>query len=229
MKRTYISPEFDYRPVYGTYTMIDTYSFFGSVMMRVEDKIEILDQNLTFNQLQTGEQLDEASELILPQIIYDTSTNKSLNHTLELAVDQTEFQKENSAKWILTIEAKDILRNHFFAILKSSRTFEGLKNEHVLSGNVDQAIFEYINNNILKKYAFKELNLYLDYVDLCNDDTLQYLNAFDQTIVQESLKLSTLEQSVSSDESIITLRFNQAKPAYNFSYKYYFNLYYEKL
>jgi hypothetical protein len=148
---------------------------------------------------------------------------------LELAVDQTEFQKENSSKWVMTVESKDILRNHIFAILKSSRTFEGLKNNYVTSGSVDQAIFEYINNNILKKYALKEITLYLDYVDLCNDDTLQYLNAFDQTIVQDSLKITTMEQTISSDESIITLRFNQAKPAYNYSYKYYFNLKYEKL
>jgi len=129
----------------------------------------------------------------------------------------------------MTVEAKDILRNHIFAILKSSRTFEGLKNNYVTSGSADQAIFEYINNNILKKYALKEIMLYLDYVDLCNDDTLQYLNAFDQTIAQDSLKITTMEQTISQDESIITLRFNQAKPAYNYSYKYYFNLKYEKL
>jgi hypothetical protein len=229
MKRTYISPEFGYRDVYGTFTMESDGAFFGSVMMRLEENIEIINDNLTYNQLLSGEQLSETNEINLPQIIYDATYNKEYNHTLTLDLNQTEFQKENSARWQMRIELRDILRNHLFAVLKNARTFEGVKSEYTSFGNVDQAIFDYINKNLIYRYAFKEMSLFIDFVDLCNDDTLQYQNNFDPTLTNEKLKIKNFEQTLSTGEEFLNISFSQSKPAYNFSYRYNFDLKFEKL
>jgi hypothetical protein len=229
MKRTYISPEFSYRSVYGTYNLEGDGIMFGSVLMVTEKKIDIVDESLTYVQLNTGEQLDEDAELNATQIIYDSASNKLFNHTIKLADGQDSFVKENNAKWEMTIELQDILRNHLFATLKNARTFEGLKSEFTALGDVDQSIFSYINKNLLFKYGFTKIDVFLDYVDLCNDDTLQYKNDFDPTLTATDKKFTSFDQVISPGEKQITLRFNQTKPAYNYSFKYNFNVYFEKL
>jgi hypothetical protein len=229
MKRTYISPEFDYKPVYGSFTMEETSVFFGSKMLKIENYIDILNENLIYNQLNTGEQIDESSELNLPQIIYDTTLNKKFNHTILLDLDQTEFQKENSAKWEARIELRDILTNHLFAILKNARTFEGLKIDMVLNGDVDSSIYDYITKNIISRYSYTKMDLFLEYIDLCNDDTLQYAVKYDYNIEKPQNKTEKFLQEVSSDGNFLNISFNQEKPAYAFSFRYYFNLYFEKL
>jgi hypothetical protein len=229
MRRTYISPEFDYKPVYGSLTMEETSVFFGSKMIKIEDSVDILNENLIYNQLNTGEQIDESSELNLPQIIYDSTLNKKFNHKISLDLDQTDFQKENSAKWEARIELRDILTNHLFAILKNARTFEGLKNDMVLSGGVDSSIYDYIIKNILSRYSYTKMDLFLEYIDLCNDDTLQYAVVYDYNIEKAEKKFEKFSQEVSPDGKFLDISFNQEKPAYAFSFRYYFNLYFEKL
>ena len=229
MKRTYISPEFDYKPVYGTYTMEGDGIIFGSVLMRTESKIDITNENLNYNQLFTGEQIDEDVDLNATQIIYDAPSNKLFNHTILLIENQTDFQKENNAKWEIKIEIKDILRNHLFATLKNARTFEGLKSDFTLQDSVDLAVYNFINSQVINKYGFIKVEFFIDFVDLCNDDTLQYKNQFDPTLTATDKKLNTFEQNISTGEGYLTITFNQSKPAYNYSFKYNFNLYYEKL
>ena len=46
MRRTYISPEFDYKPIFGTMNMLEQSSFFGSKMLEIEDKIDIKNENI---------------------------------------------------------------------------------------------------------------------------------------------------------------------------------------
>lgn len=229
MKRTYISPEFDYKPIFGTFDMQESPSFFGAKLMDIEDKIEIKNSNLSYNQLASGEQLDLASENNLPRIVYDTTINKSLNHSLELDPNQSDFDKENSAKWIFRIEIRDILRNHLFALLKNARTFEGIRRGYVINGDVDSAIFDYINKNILNRYELRETELFISYTDLCGDNTLQWGNVWDKFIESESTKQKKFLSQISQDERFLTLNFTQEKPAFNFSFRYYFNLYYEKI
>jgi hypothetical protein len=129
--------------------MSEDAAFFGSKMLEIEDSINILSDNLIYNQLSTNEQIDESTEKNLPEIVYDATVDKGVNHKIELDLNQTDAQKKTQAKWILTIELKTILNNFIFATLKKYRTFEGVRNSIVLSNNVDIAIYDYINRNVL--------------------------------------------------------------------------------
>ena len=84
MRRNYISPEFQYDQVYGTFKMSEDSAFFGSKMLEIEDSINILSDNLIYNQLSTNEQIDESTEKNLPEIVYDATVDKGINHKLEL-------------------------------------------------------------------------------------------------------------------------------------------------
>jgi hypothetical protein len=93
MRRNYISPEFNYEPVYGSFNMLEQSSFFGSKMLEIEDNLNITNDNLVYYQLISGEQIDEVSERSTTPIVYDQALDKSKNHTLQLLELQSEFLK----------------------------------------------------------------------------------------------------------------------------------------
>ena len=49
MRRTYISPEYYYNNVYGTFNMVEESNFFGAKMLEVEDMIPIDKQDISNN------------------------------------------------------------------------------------------------------------------------------------------------------------------------------------
>ena len=164
MRRTYISPEFDYSPIWGTFNMEEESTVFGSKMLEIEDNLEIHDQNLVYFQTQDAEQLDLSIESSLPSISYSASEDKRLNHTLVLDESQTESQKNTRARWIITIDLRTILTNYLFATLKRWRTFEGVRNSMTKSNDVSFAMQEYIIKNVLDRYKLNRVELYLNYV-----------------------------------------------------------------
>jgi len=229
MNRNYISPEFEYKPVFGTLKMSEDSSFFSSKMMEVEDSLNVLSDNLIYYQLNTGEQLDEETEKSLPQIIYDATVDKDDNHTLSLDLNQSDAQKLDKARWILKIDLSTILSNYIFALLKKNRTFDGVRNSMVLSNDVNTAIRDYIQRNILSRYKYSRIELYHFPVDLGAEGILRYVNTYDQFIESTNNKMMDFESQTAADSSAITITFNQKRRARDFAFKYYFNLYFEKL
>lgn len=230
MRRNYISPEFNYVNTYGTFNMIEQSSFFGSKMLEIADKIEINNESVIYYQQVNGEQISLNIELNLPQIVYDTVSDKELNHTLTLDETQSESQKNANAKWILDIKIKNVLRNYIFANLKKYRTFEGVQNLMVVNKNVDSAILSYIDNNILNRYKFSKVELYYKSVDLLTSSSLKYNNKYDVNIELFPNSLFTKFQTETDSNGLdIRVIFFQDKPAAQYSFNYYFNLYFEKL
>ncbi len=141
MRRTYISPEFEYNKVYGTFNMKEQSSFFGSKMLEIDDMISIKNDNIIYYQLSNGEQIDIRSESgIYPQIIYDAVLDKKTNHTIIIDESQTEYEKSQNARWIVDIQIQNILRNYIFATLKKFRTFEGVRNNMTINNSINSSI-----------------------------------------------------------------------------------------
>lgn len=230
MRRTYISPEFNYVPVYGTFNMLEQSSFFGSKMLEIADNIEIKNENIIYYQNAQNEQINLNVESALPQIIYDTVADKSSNHTLMLDEAQSEAQKDGFARWIIDIDIKSVLRNYIFASLKKFRTFEGVQNLMVVNKNVNSSILSYIDNNVLNRYKFSKVELYYKPIDLLTTASLKYNNKFDVNIEIFPNSLFTKFQTETDGENeSVRVTFYQDKPASQFSFNYYFNLYFEKL
>ena len=93
MRRSYISPEFDYNRVFGTLNMKEESSFFGSKRLEIEDFLEVHNQGIVYFQNLLNEQLDLDVEKTSSPIIYLASDDKKLNHTLVLDDSQNDFQK----------------------------------------------------------------------------------------------------------------------------------------
>jgi hypothetical protein len=241
MRRNYISPEFNYSPIWGTFNMQEESSVFASKMLEIEDFLEIHDRSLVYFQTADGEQLDLIVESSLPFISYSSSTDKLLNHILRIDDSQTESQRLNKTRWIIEIDLRTILINYIFATLKRWRTFEGVRNSMVKNGDVNFAVKEYIIKNVFDRYKLSRVELFLNYVPIENLNSLRFnslwaseTNQFRSStlisdIVNDKNKLRSFQTMTEFDFSKTTLTFSQEKSSSEFCFDYYFKLFYEKI
>jgi hypothetical protein len=229
MRRSYISPEYNNIPIYGTFNMVEESNFFAAKMLEVEDSIYISNQNIIYYQKSTGEQVDLAIESSLPTQVYSASDNMKSHQRLTLDETQLNYQKESNTKWILDIDLRDILSDYLFAIMKRYRTFEGITNPITKTNDVNTAIKEYISNNVANRYKLSRLDLYVSYTDLRSQNVLRYKNTWKYTIASDSNLLKKKQVDVAFDESTLKVLFTQEKPSSEYNFDYYFNILFEKI
>lgn len=229
MRRSYISPEYDITPVYGTFNMLEESTFFSAKMLEIEDKIIIDNLDVIYYQKDNGEQLDFSIESSLPSYAYSSATDKNNNHTLIMDNSQPKYQLDNNTRWLLKIELNTILVNYLFSTLKKYRTFEGIKNDMTIYNNIDTAVYSYINLNILNRYKFKTIELYVRYNDLRSQSALRYKNIWDPSIENPDNTLTKIQTQTEINDSSIVVSFNQEKPSSTYNYNYYFNILFEKI
>jgi hypothetical protein len=229
MRRSYISPEYTELSTYGTFNMVEESNFFGAKMLEVEDSISISNQNIIYYQKSTGEQVDISIESSLTSQVYSASDNMKVHQTLDLDPTQLNYQKEGNTKWVLTIDLKNILTDYLFAVMKRYRTFEGISNNLTRTNDVNTAIKQYIANNVLNRYKFSKLDLYVSYKDLMQQNVLRYKNTWNQNIVSDANLLKKAQKDLSFDESELKIYFSQEKSSSQYNFEYYFNILFEKI
>lgn len=232
MRRDYISPEFDYTRTFGTYDMTESSSLFGSKMLEIEDELDLHNQSIIYYQNLQKEQIDISVESSLPAIIYSVSDDKKSKHTLSINGTQNEFQRNGNTKYILTIQLEELLMGYIFATLKSSRTFEGVRNKMCRRNDVNGSISEYIIKNILNRYKLDKIDLYLKYNDLRLQTSLRFSNKWSvdtDAISTSNYLLKKLEIDTSFDRSSVKINFNQEKSSQKYNFDYYFKLNFKKI
>ncbi len=229
MRRTYISPEYSTLKVFGTYNMIEESNFFLSKMLEIEDSIYITNQDVVYYQNSNSEQVDFSLESTLPSLVYSTSADKLQNHTLIIDESQTQYQRDTNTKWILEIDLETTLRNYIFAIMKKYRTFEGMKKSMTRSGDINVALNSYIEENVLNRYKFKKIDLYVSYKDLRDQSILRYKTYWNPIVAKESNKMVKYQSETSFNDSSIKIYFSQDKNSTEYSFEYFYNILFEKL
>ena len=229
MRRSYISPEYTESSIYGTFNMIEESNFFGAKMLEVEDIINISDQNIIYYQKSTGEQIDISIESSLPSQVYSASDNMKSRQSIVIDPTQLSYQKDGNTKWVLTIDLKNILVDYLFAIMKRYRTFEGISNNLTRTNDVNTAIRQYISNNVLNRYKFSKLDLYVSYKDLMQQNVLRYKNTWNSNIVSDANLLKKAQKDLAFDESELKIYFSQEKSSSQYNFDYYFNILFEKI
>jgi len=229
MRRSYISPEFDHKEVYGTYNMVEESNFFGAKMLEIEDSIYINNQNIIYYQMPNGEQLDLSVENTLQSYVYSSADDKKLNHQLIIDETQTTFSKENKTTWILEIKLRNIISNYLFGELKKWRTFEGIRTNMTSSNDVNAAVKNYILYNVVDRYKVSKIDIFIKYNDLRSQSLLRYKNTWNPEIAINTNKITKFQSEMTSDESYTKITFNQDQPSSTYSFDYFFNIYIEKL
>ena len=221
-----MSPEFFNSKIYGSFNSFEESNFFGSKMLEIEDEVEIKDQNIIYYQNDKNEQIDLNVESAQNSKIYSSFDNKKLNHDLIIDDSQPNTQLKTNTRWILDINLSSILTEFIFANIKKERTFQSLTNDMVVSKDVNVYIRNYIKNNVLDRYRLSNIELFVDYVDITTGSNLQYQNTFDKRTFN---KLTRFQTETNFNFSKTRLTFNQEQSAQEFSFKYFFNLKFEKI
>lgn len=229
MRRSYISPEYTESSVYGTFNMIEESNFFGAKMLEVEDTIDISNQNIIYYQKLTGEQIDISIESSLPSQVYSASDNMKSRQSIIIDPTQLSYQKDSNTKWVLTIDLKNILIDYLFAVMKRYRTFEGISNNLTRTNDVNTAIKQYISSNVLNRYKFSKLDLYISYKDLMQQNVLRYKNTWNPNAVSDANLLKKAQKDLAFDESELKIYFTQEKSSSQYNFEYYFNILFEKI
>ena len=229
MRRSYISPEFQNNNVYGTYNMLEQSNYFGSKMLEIEDSINISNQNVIYYQKSNGEQLDFDTETTLESIIYSSSNDKLSNHTLTLDQRQSQYNLDNSTNWIMNINLNAILSNYTYAQLKNYRTFEGLKNEMNIYNDVNVAMKKYIDFNVLNRYKYTSIELYVKYNDMRSQNLLRYKNTWNENIIKPEYRLTKFQSATDYSQNNVVIEFNQSQPSKTYNFDYFFNVIFEKI
>jgi len=232
MRRTYISPEFNYNRVFGTFNMREESTFFGSKMLEIEDTLNLHNQGIIYYQNSNSEQIDISIGTSLTPIVYSINDDKKINHTLIIDDSQSESQRNTQTRYIMNIDLKIILKNFLFATLKQYRTFEGVRNKMCYSGDVNTSIKDYIEKNIVDRYKFDRVELFLKYVDLRDQNVRRFNNiwAIDTDDVSNSeYQLKRFQTETDFNDSTVKLTFNQEQSSQIYSFEYYFKLFWSKL
>jgi hypothetical protein len=229
MRRSYISPEYTESTIYGTFNMVEESNFFAAKMLEIEDSIYISNQNIIYYQRATGEQIDLSIESSLPSQVYSASDNMKTHQSIIIDPTQLDYQKDGNTKWILTIDLKSILTDYLFAVMKRYRTFEGISNKVTRTNDVNTVAKQYISNNVLNRYKFKKIDLYVSYKDLMNQNVLKYKNTWNPNISIEANSLKKAQKDLSFDSSELKIFFSQEKKSSEYNFEYYFNILFEKI
>lgn len=228
MRRTYISPEFLNKKVYGTFNMVEESNFFGAKMLDIEDSIYLSNIDIIWYQKITGEQLDFSIESSLPSNSYSSITDKFDNHTLLVDESQSKFQLDRNTRWVLTIDLKTILSNYLFSTLKKYRTFEGVRNDITKEKDVNISMRKYIESNVLDRYRYKSVDLMINEKSLRNQNLLRFKNNWNSNLTIDN-KFTKIQTETEFDYSSIKLIFSQNNPSTEYNFDYYFNILFEKV
>lgn len=226
MRLTHISPEYQYTRANGTLSMVEKKSFFSSKLIKFDDSIYIKNQNIIYYENSNNEQLNLDIEKLSPALIYNADIDKETNSSLIINPAQTQLGGNTS--WILNINYGKIMYNYLFAKLKSYRTFEGVTNGITYNNNVDAAIRDYIQNNLASRYEFFKVDLYLTYNDL-TEGGLQYQNNWDKKIQLDNNGTNKFQTKTDTTNMKIDVIFNQSKNSTDYSFNYYYNLFFRKI
>lgn len=223
MRRTYISPEYQYSNVYGTFNMKEISPFFGSKMLKIVDSLKIDNNSILYYDEPSGEQLIKPINESLKIVSFDNL--KLSNHTSILNTKNI-----NNPILTLNINYIDILRQYLFGVLKKNKTFLGVLSKYTVNNSISSVIYEYINYNLLNKYDVPTIDLFISYNNIVgNNNNLKYNITYNPNIMNKSNIRNKFSIATDTISNVITLNYNQEQNANLYNFDYYFNIYYNKL
>lgn len=235
MKSDLIITRFKTEPIIGTKSTFDPKTFFGSKMIDIEDEIIIDDSKIQFSELydNSGENTntngyqyyDDIDFLEKISLVELTETKNKFHNIILLS--QSDIDLQNNTNWNILISWKEILSEYLFYRLKEARTFKAIKYTDVLSENINLYIKSYIKNNILTRYQFGELKMYVEYFILDDEDIekepmLLFNPKFTADVKKEENLISNVNATVF--DTIINVNYKQTESTQTKIFNYYFDL-----
>ena len=140
MRKSFMTKEYSREFIKGTMNMKEQKSFFTSIMLEIEDIINISDTQLSWTESDNGTQKLK-SETITQT--YNAITHKFNNHSISLAPNQSDNDVKFYTSWLLNIKIKDILKEYVYSYLKYNRVFEYVNPDYTYNKNMITKLLNY--------------------------------------------------------------------------------------
>lgn len=250
MRKNFLTKEYSLEQRPGTLSMLEKRNFYGSKILEIPDTLTVDEIDIVWsesNDKTQGINIDDQTKVL------DVSTLKKDNHTIQRAPRQTDRDIREYTIYEMTINIEDIIYDWIFAQLKKFQTFSGIRNEETFKNDIDIAINEYIQVNIMPRIDFETINLYVRYFPIGTFDesgtvSLQYDIKYSENIItppaisgestdqlqirsaafKNSLKVANFELSLDAFKRVATLRYKQTQSSQNYKFNYYFDVVYKK-
>lgn len=242
MKSNIIIHELDKVFVSGTNSERELRNYFGSKMLEIEDSILIDDISIQYTELVSDDNNNGFQSYIYDNLtetirIKNLSDLKFENSSIELQ-SQNSVDLENNTKWLIRINCKKILQEYLFLRIKENRTFKCISYEDLFGYDVNTYIKRYINQNILNRFKFNKLDLYINYIniitegDIYNTVKLKYNPTYNRNIINndnlvKNVNIQQISNILYLDE--LKVLYNQIKKSTEYKIEYYFNIHFSKV
>jgi len=247
MKDNLMLKKYKTEKINGTFNLLEEKTFFGTKVMDIEDEIHVTDRSIQYFQVFTGGtpleminngyQFSSINQYEEDLFIMDVVQVKYDNHTITKTL-QNELEEKFNTRWEIDINIKKILIQYLFGKIKNARTFKSLNYENFSNKNINDSIYSYIDNNLLDRYEFDSIDLYIKYIDI-KDNVIytataikQFDPQFNQSVELPNYKVTNanMELDLYLDQlAPIKVLYYQTESSSDFKFDYYYNIHYKKI
>lgn len=238
MKNNLILSKYITEGVQGTKSVYDNRTYFGSKMVDVENIIFVDNSVIQYTEVyddidkrNSGYQYYNDIYNIEKEYLIMLDDVKNENQRITL-LSQHSIDLTINTNWLLVINWKIILEEYLFYKLKESRTFKAVKYSDTIKENINIYIRDYIQQNLMNRYDFKGIDLYIEYIELNQYDkekdvNLSYNPVFDISVRKESNRINNANLTKFSE--LLNINYKQTESSKTYTFKYYFDLYYNRI
>jgi len=221
----------------GTKNMKTIKSFFGTKLIDIEDSIIIDNKSIRYSDINGYQYFNiEYLGATENEQLIDLTDLKNTYHTISLQT-QSIIDIENSTKWSIDIDIKNILKKYLFGKIKESRTFKTIKTIDTKNSDIDDSIYSFIDYNILNRYELDKIDFYVKYTNfntsnVFNNNIIQYNPIFIDILYNDTYLIKNynlIKKDQFENLTNIKILFNQIKPSTDYKFDYYFNINYKKI
>jgi len=253
MKENLILKKYKKETVNGTFNLLEEETFFGTKVMDIEDEIVINDLSVQYFQYfhdagvndttgltlakNNGYQYNEPNYFNETFNLLDLVELKYSNHTI-IKSQQTTLDEKNNTKWLIEINTKKIIVEYLFAKIKERRTFKSLSYFNFSNNDINSSIYDYIEMNLLDRFKFNYVDFYIKFTDIKNNAVFSNttLKQFDplfksdiETVTYKNNSVNVEVNNFIDPLANVKIHYSQTKPSSDFSFSYYFNIYFNKI
>ena len=250
MKKNFITKEYSLESKAGTFSMLEKRNFFGSKILEIDDVMTVDENAISWNEASDGTQdvnIDDQTKTV------NTTDLKDENHEIRIFPKQSNSEIKEFTTWELSIDIHTIIRTWIYGQLKKFKTFATIRNEETRHNSIDDAIYEYIDLNIIPRIDFATILLYIRWykigdLEASGQPALQFNAQYtENTIVpptvsgesnddllrrteewKESILATNFNLSVDSLSKMSTILYKQTESSQFYKFNYYFDVVYQK-
>jgi hypothetical protein len=237
MKSNLMLKKFITNTVPGTMNQKELKTFFGGKVLYSEDYIYINDDTINYSEAvssyNNGYQYFDVNTIQedWESEFAENLTDLKANNQSILLLNQTNENLSNNTRWQITINGTSILRDYLFARLKERRVFKMINAIDVYSNDINTAVYDYIDKNLIGRYRLLRVDFYVSYYDIkqqqsiYNKILLQYDPTFDVSVYSKTnLTNANIVGYDPYKFNSIVIQYNQSKSSSQYSFNYYFDL-----